>query len=253
MIAMSRNLGWRCCAAVAILLMVGLQACAPVKRTASTCAATTADDLYNCGNRKYGEGAYTDAIAAYDAVIALEPNSVDALYQRGRSYRYTGQLEAALQDFTDVIRLQPNHIGALINRSDTYVSMGNREAAQEDNAAVLRIDPTVADAYYNQACDYYRLENFEDAAAAFSQAVLFYGEAANGPTERVKGWYTMGHFAQRIAPGSSLRIVDRDLADAYYWRARAYRHLGDAGRADEDLAQAVRIDPGVVARAGQSP
>lgn len=86
-------------------------------------------------------GRYKEAIADYDAVVALDPNNVHAYHNRGISYDKLGHFEAAIQDFNQVLQLEPNNSVAYFNRGSTYDSLGMHDAAIADFSRALELDP----------------------------------------------------------------------------------------------------------------
>lgn len=86
-------------------------------------------------------GRYQEAIADYDAVVALDPNNVHAFHNRGISYDKLGHFEAAIEDFNRVLQLEPNNSVAFFNRGSTYDSLGMHDAAIADFGRALELDP----------------------------------------------------------------------------------------------------------------
>ena len=56
----------------------------------------TAEQHYDRGIDLFAEGKYDDAIAAYDAALALDPGFVDALHGLAMAHAERGDLEAAI-------------------------------------------------------------------------------------------------------------------------------------------------------------
>jgi tetratricopeptide (TPR) repeat protein len=56
----------------------------------------TAEEEYDRGVDLFAEGKYDDAIAAYDAALALDPGFVDALHGLAMAHAEKGDLEAAI-------------------------------------------------------------------------------------------------------------------------------------------------------------
>ncbi|MGH6880065.1 tetratricopeptide repeat protein [Hypericibacter sp.] len=208
---------------------------------------------FNRATAHYRMLRFPEAIADYSAVLTLLPENDQALFQRGICYSLVGNNDAALRDFAEVTRLKPGYVAAYSQRATLYTRMGNDDAALREDEKALAVEPTYADAYYDRAGIAWRRGNFQDAIRDYTTAIGFYAEAANGPSERVSRWYGQGAHAQPMRLGVSVRLIDLYLADAYYWRSRAWRSLGDTAKADIDLADALRVDPNVGARIGDEP
>ncbi len=77
-------------------------------------------------------GNWTDAIAAADAVLELEPDNLAALMMRGEAHLNEGvALDLALADFDAVLEAEPTHLGALNSRASVLLLTGKVEEAAE--------------------------------------------------------------------------------------------------------------------------
>ena len=63
-----------------------------------------------------GLGRHEDALADFDAALALEPDNMASLGHRGACLRAKGQLAAAAADFERVLASAPTDLAALSNR-----------------------------------------------------------------------------------------------------------------------------------------
>jgi tetratricopeptide (TPR) repeat protein len=231
------------CAGV-IALALALQACTTTPTSAVSCGGSTAKDRYDCGFQyQFVQGNYEAAIREYTEALRLDPGYLDALNNRGIAYRRTHDPDSAIRDFSEAIRRAPQSVSAYNNRANAHTDKGDANAALADWGAVLEIDPTFADAYYGRAGLRYWQNEMELAIQDFTAAIRYYGEAANGPSERVKGWFENGRYGEQSLRNPQIREIDEYLADAYFWRAKALREMGDPERALLDQDEAERIDP----------
>jgi hypothetical protein len=73
-----------------------------------------------------------EAIANYDAAIALNPRYADAYYNHGDALRELGCFDKALADYDKAIALEPNHADARFNRAVLYLANGDYACGWED-------------------------------------------------------------------------------------------------------------------------
>ena len=71
-----------------------------------------------------------DAIAAASAVLAIEPENVNALALRMQANLATGELEAGLADIDRVLALDPENVAVLVPRVTTLISLERIEEAE---------------------------------------------------------------------------------------------------------------------------
>lgn len=222
-------------------------------------------------------GRLAEAEAAYRAVLANDPDNVDALhflgvlaYQRsdyrkaeeligqslarnpanpaarnnlGNALAAQARLDEAMACYREALALQPGFAGALVNLGAGSMAQGNSEDAVGYYAHALDIDPGNAMALSNLGNAYRHQERLEDAAACHAKAV-----ALDPDLPEAQHNY-----------GNSLRDLRRlDEAETRYRKALSLRPgfaealtglgnvLDDQGRIDEALQchrQALALQP----------
>lgn len=75
------------------------------------------------------QGRHKESIAAYDAVLAIDPDHVDALLRRGVGQQALSLWDEALVSYNKVIALQPDCTDALNNAGIVLAATGHAEAA----------------------------------------------------------------------------------------------------------------------------
>jgi tetratricopeptide (TPR) repeat protein len=228
--------------AIAALLL--MQACASSPTTEAACNGTTAEDHYECGcHYHYDLRDYPAAIHEYSEALQVDPHYAPALNNRGIIYRETGQLRAALEDFTAVIHEEPTNVFAYNNRANAFRQKNEQDFAMADLYMAISIDPTFADSFYGRAELRLKAGDLDGAIEDYTKAILFYAEAANGPSDRVRLWFDRGQYRSPSRANPQIRVIDESLADAYFWRSRMYASLNQPTKADDDLRAARLIDP----------
>src|SRR5277367_1841873 len=96
-----------------------------------------------------------EALEAYDRVLALNPQHIDALINRGTLAFEDGHLEAACDFFQRAVQLEPQNAAARFNLGSTLDDLGQTQEARQHLRLAVRLDPTNPDARYNLAtlCD----------------------------------------------------------------------------------------------------
>ena len=130
----------------------------------------TAEYWFNLGYSYAEAGLYDDAIEAYTAAIALNPNLAEAYSNRGNACSKKGQYDRAIEDYTKAIQLDPNDVKAYNNRGNAYAKKGQYDREIEDYNKAIALDLNYTKAYINRGIAYYMKGNMGRAASDFQKA-----------------------------------------------------------------------------------
>jgi len=93
---------------------------------------------YQAGLRLSAEGRHAEAIAQYEAALAVQPDDTKVLFALGNTAHALGLAAPAEQFFRRVLALEPERIEALVNLANLLRSMG------QFDAAIALIQPALA-------------------------------------------------------------------------------------------------------------
>ena len=146
--------------------------------------STDAVSLYSQGQALTGTKNYTEALAAYNGAIALEPNYFEAWNGKAdvlnREKLYNDALEASNQS----LAINPDHVKGLINRGQILYSIGYQyEDVTKDMTSAniyyndqlqafqkaVSLDPSNTEAIFNEGFAYGGLKRFDEAIADFNK------------------------------------------------------------------------------------
>jgi tetratricopeptide (TPR) repeat protein len=186
---------------------------------------------YKLGQTCGEAGDHVGAIRHLTEAIQADPRYADAYYVRGLAHEAAGDFLAAIADFNYVLRLAPRVIqkrkwegarmGIDIDLARVHAQIATEALAKGDNAQALagynealRLDPNPRTPHYiERASLLIAFGRFDEAVADLSHAAL------RNPSE----------------PAVRFRI--------YSLRARAYREIGEYGKAIQDAKIAIRLEP----------
>jgi len=127
---------------------------------------------HNDRGNAYGKiGDYSNALADFNAVIALKPDDPDAFYNRGLTYKRLNEPDRAIADYSKAIRLNPGYFKAYNNRGGIYGEKGLFQAAIADFNQAIALNGKNASAFYNRGLAYYSLGEFDKAIADLERAI----------------------------------------------------------------------------------
>ncbi len=78
--------------------------------------------LVALGNAYYDNGAWRNAIIAYERALQIEPRNADIRTDMGTSYRNLGQYDRALMEYRLALEYDPSHLNARYNMGVVYAN-----------------------------------------------------------------------------------------------------------------------------------
>lgn len=163
----------------------------------------------NRGNIFKARKQYAEALADYDAGIALAPRDALLRTNRGEVYRLLHQHDKAFADLNEAARLDPKSTLALNRLGDTYLFKGDYNDAIASYGAAIKISPQ-SYSHYRRGQAYARLRDSYQAFANLDEAI-------------------------RRSPRWAL---------PYSERALLHGERGDWSKAEADYAKAAEVAPG---------
>jgi len=123
------------------------------------------------GNNLYNQKKYIDAIAEYQKVLWIEPDSEITLFQQAICFYELGYYDAATQNFNSILHFNPDHYNSIY-----YLALINYKNNNFELAVSLFTDLLMYDSknykIYNYLGDaYYKLDNLKKSLLAFKQSI----------------------------------------------------------------------------------
>jgi len=222
-------------------------------------------------------GRSDETIAVLNAVVAEDPEVIDAWFMLGNEYTALGRLDEAVAHYQRALALKPDYDIAVINMANAYRKMGRDEEAAVGYERFLQLDPKNAQVRFELGrllADHDRLEAAEkeirraldlEPEMAAAQSVLGViqfkrGDAAGGLRTirralEIKPDVRLAHFNMALiheAQGdlsSAITEYRREIdlhADAYkawFNLGKLYEQVGDRPRQLEAYTKAVETNP----------
>jgi Tfp pilus assembly protein PilF len=164
------------------LLDQGLEAAALAAYARAAEVNPTAFTFYRLGTLLAKRGNATQAGAAYERALTLQPDLAEANNDLGTLLAQAGQLDAAIGRFQQALASIPEYPDALNNLGYALLLTGRDREAQALYEKALALQPDFPEALNNLGLLLGRNRNFEQAERRFRDALARkpdYGEAAN--------------------------------------------------------------------------
>lgn len=196
---------------------------------------------------------YKEAIADYNATIALKDNQPQAYNSRARLYFDAAvgrdSLMLALNDYNKAIEYDPKDGEFRVNRGATFARLGNLEKAIEDFNEGLKLKPDHAVGYMNRSIMYQALQKYDLALADIDSYLKLSPYNPDLWYEKGRVLRLLGRPQEAIpAYTESLKYQSKNNGLYFYERARTYFELKMMSEAKADLQNALnagynQVDP----------
>ena len=169
-----------------------------------------------------GRKNYSQALAAYDTALRLDPQFAEAYNNRGIIKYDLGQFSAAIEDYSAAIRLKPNYANALNNRGNAYAALKQFQNAAKDLQAALKLDGKYATAHNNLGNVYLSQKNFDAAVDEYSRAIKLSPNFTEAYYNRAVAYYNQENYSKALTDAQKvLQLNPNDaLAKALCERIR---------------------------------
>jgi tetratricopeptide (TPR) repeat protein len=172
-----------------------------------------ADALNNRGNALHELGKFADAVASYDRAITLKPSHALALANRGAAFKELRQAEHAIADFDAALAVAPDQANSWTNRGGVLLFLGRRDEALASYDRALSINPKLPEAWLGRANVLMLNSRVADALAACHSALAIEPRSA----------LALAQIGQCHA-----RLGDAETAVSFYDRALAIKPNDEA-------------------------
>ncbi len=171
------------------------------------------------------QGAYDKAVAddrkivwlveyhQLTAEIAASTDPAIELTQRAKHFMKIDEQEKALDDLNRAVSLDPTFVDALVARANVHLSQKSMDKAKADAEASLAI-------------------------TAKTEAYSILGDV----------FLDLGDYDRAIENFARARRIDASVADAYYAKSKSLAKQGQQEQAQDNLQQALALDPDVESR-----
>ena len=208
---------------------------------------------YTLGWASFYAGDDAQALEAFNRVLALDQQNLQAYAGRGSVYLDQGQLEQAIADFDRALTGPGNGCGgcwpdyglvvAYAGRGRAHARLGNVAQAAADLDEAVRLDPTYRYYYQDRADLYQPLHAREKLLANWNEAIANNPDADWPYMGRAGAYKALGEFSAAVDEYTRYIAIHPDADWAYFGRADAYRGLSDLPAALDDYTRLIALKP----------
>ncbi|GHV76921.1 hypothetical protein AGMMS49942_17420 [Spirochaetia bacterium] len=183
------------------------------------------DGWNSCGLFYHNAGDYDKAITCFTKGVELRPEFPFFWSNRAISYGEKGDFDKALADFDHALHLDPENTWVFEHRSDVYGKMGDWGRALAELDRAISLEPENSRLFGARGAAYNRLGNKEQAIADYTEAIRLNPDDAYFRFNRgLIHWYITTTTDFDLAMEDFTATIERapDMADAHYARGYGY-------------------------------
>jgi tetratricopeptide (TPR) repeat protein len=150
----------------AAILALIILSCACIPASAYSSNATV---WYEQGNALIKNKSYTNAVAAFEHVLSLEPSYFEAWNGKADALNRAGNFTEALAASDQVIARKPDYVRGWINRGYILYNLGRYDEELNAYETAITLDPASPDAWFNKGYSLAGMKRYDEAIAAFNK------------------------------------------------------------------------------------
>jgi tetratricopeptide (TPR) repeat protein len=129
---------------------------------------------------------YTNALAAVDQVLRLDPTDKQALLNKSAFHIHLQQFQQAIPPLNQLLGISPNHTEARLNRAIAYLQSGQLEPARQDYEAFLKLAPDNYRGFYGLGEIAFRQNRLPTAIQCYEKYLEHAPQEGNRPVDPVE-------------------------------------------------------------------
>jgi len=136
---------------------------------AAAAYSVKAQSAYDNGLQLIREGNYTQAVAAFDQAVMLEPAFFEAWNAKADALNRDRQYTAALGASDQALLLDPSYPQGWINRGYILYNLGRYDEELLAYEKAIALDPGNAEAWFDRGYSLAALKQYDEALRSFDQ------------------------------------------------------------------------------------
>jgi Flp pilus assembly protein TadD len=192
--------------------------------------ASSADAQFNRANALQALQRHDDAVAAYDRVLALAADDAQALNNRAVSLLALERAEEALASCDAALALRAHYAPALHNRCNALAALGRLQEALDSVDRALALHPGHAPALASRGRVLQRLGRHAEALDCFDAALRIWPDDEAALCDRGNALAALARHEEALASFARARALAPDDPELLWNEALARLAMGDYAR-----------------------
>jgi Flp pilus assembly protein TadD len=223
--------GWYC-------LMIGIFSVSSLMLEAPS-SATSAAEYRQMGLAYRQQDRYTEAIAAFQKAVELEPEDVDGHVLLGWTLHRAGQHTAAAATLSQTLQQNPFYVPTLNALGIVYLVQGELTQAAISHSWAALLKPTNEIAYYNLSLALQRLQYFDWAITTAQEAAKLEPDNPHPLVALAIAHWSRGDRSAAQQAYQQAMTIDPRYSDAIF-----LQYLNEAGFSAEQIWLSQQVQQG---------
>lgn len=206
-------------------------------------APKMADAYHYRGDAYRGMGRHKQAVDDYTRTIALRPKDPFRYYARALVYMDMSRYAQAVSDLTKAASLKPSYRNFYLARARANAALDKYDAAVADYKKYLGKRKISADLALEVAPVYVKAYRYSDAQRLLNEAVKRGADNADVHFWQGRVFSGLGKTDEAVSAYSKAVHRDDGYAQAYRYRAAAFKDMEDYPAALEDFSKLIELQP----------
>jgi len=201
------------------------------------------DALHLLAAAQFRASRSAEAVANYDAALAIRPHAVDVLNNRAVALKALGRFDEALASYDAALAARPDFVETLVNRGNLFVQMRRYEAALVGYDQALAIRPDNATVLNNRGSVLNALGRFDEAIASYDKALAIKPDLVEALNNRGISLTSLRRFEEALANCKQSLAIRPGNPQALATKALAHHELGQIESAVVSYDEALAAEP----------
>jgi tetratricopeptide (TPR) repeat protein len=201
------------------------------------------DALHLLAAAQFRAGRPADALANYDAALAIKPQAADVLNNRAVALKALGRFDEAIASYDNALEARPDFVEAIVNRGNALVQMKRFEEALATYDHALAIRPENATVLNNRGSVLNALGRFDEAVASYDKALTIRPVFVEALNNRGISLISLRHFEEALANCKQALAARPGSPQALATQGLAHHELGHLEDAVASYDKALAADP----------
>ena len=201
----------------------------------------------NYGNQLWRYLRFNEAVAAFDKVIAIDPDFDKAYYAKGLAYLYLGEWQQAITALLKATQINPNlyYYWRWLGTSYSQLEQYDRAIFAYDKALEKNQNEGTKDfvLYLERADALGKNQNYAEAITSYNEAIKINPQHPWIYDNRGNIYYLLQQHELAIVDYTKAIELNPNYTDAYYNRGTTYYDLQQYEQALADYTKAIEINP----------
>jgi tetratricopeptide (TPR) repeat protein len=201
------------------------------------------DALHLLAAAQFRAGRPADALANYDAALAIKPQAADVLNNRAVALKALGRFDEAIASYDNALEARPDFVEAIVNRGNALVQLKRYEEALTSYGRALAVRPDNATVLNNRGSVLNALGRFDEAVASYDKALVIRPDFVEALNNRGISLASLRRFEEALANCEQSLAVRPGNPQALATKGLAHHELEQLEAAVTSYDKALVADP----------